>query len=266
MPAIYAHDRFGKEVAERVLGEPGKTVRRYYTQFKIGLQGPDIFFFYRFNTDNPIVSYGQHLHRISALPFFRHAVDIIRKKGCNSREYAYLLGFLCHFILDSECHPYVEDMIEVTGVQHLEIEEEFEKLLLRLDGQDPVGYPLADLIPTDPETVRAIYPFYRTNESITPKIIFQSLRYMKLIKRFLTAPGKLKHAAINTGMKLTGKYPYVKGLMNQRVDNPNCKESNEGLLTRFDAAIDLAAGIIGSLDESIRTGKPLSERLDRNFE
>lgn len=266
MPAIYAHDRFGEKVAKRVSGEPGAIIRRYYTQFKIGLQGPDIFFFYRFNTANPVVSYGQHLHRTSALPFFRRAVSIIQKKGRDSREYAYLLGFLCHFILDSECHPYVEEMIEITGVQHLEIEEEFEKLLLRLDGHDPVGYPLADLISTDPATVRAVYPFYCTSKIITPKIIFQSLNYMKLIKRFFTAPGKWKHAAINTGMKLTGKYPYVKGLMNQRTDNPDCKESNEGLSARFEAAIDLAADMICSLDESIRTGSPLSERLDRNFE
>lgn len=266
MPAIYAHDRFGEKVAERVPGEPGDIIRRYYTQFEIGLQGPDIFFFYRFNTSNPIVGYGQHLHRISALPFFRHAVGIIQEKGRDSREYAYLLGFLCHFILDSECHPYVAEMIEVTGVQHLEIEEEFEKLLLRLDDQDPVGYPLASLIPTDAMTVRAIYPFYCTNERITPKIIFQSLKYMKLIKRILTAPGKQKHAVINAVMKLTGKYPYVKGLMNQRIDNPDCAESNAGLLARFDAAVDLAVDMIDRLDESIRTGKPLDLRLDRNFE
>lgn len=52
---------------------------------------------------------------------------MVRKRGESSREYAYLMGFVCHFILDSECHPYVEEYIEKSGVQHLEIEEEFEK-------------------------------------------------------------------------------------------------------------------------------------------
>ena len=26
------------------------------------------------------------------------------------------MGFICHYILDSECHPYVTQMIEKTGV------------------------------------------------------------------------------------------------------------------------------------------------------
>lgn len=45
MPAIYAHDRFGMKVSERLDGRLREIVTRYYPQFSIGLQGPDIFFF-----------------------------------------------------------------------------------------------------------------------------------------------------------------------------------------------------------------------------
>ena len=144
MPALYAHDRFGAKVSGRLEGELGEIVNRYYTQFSIGLQGPDIFFFYKPYKDNVIVRYGNHLHEISALSFFRHALSVVQRYGRDSGEYAYLMGFICHFILDSECHPYVDEMIEKTGVQHMEIEEEFEKLLLRLDYKDPFAYPLAE--------------------------------------------------------------------------------------------------------------------------
>lgn len=125
MPAFYAHDRFGKKVAEKLPVSLKKTIKSHSRQYRIGLQGPDLFFFYQAYRPNRVSKYGNHLHEISALPFFEHAVKVVRKKGAASREYAYLMGFVCHFILDSECHPYVESYIEKSGVQHLEIEEEF---------------------------------------------------------------------------------------------------------------------------------------------
>ena len=73
MPAFYAHDRFGKEVSARLNGELKEIVKRYYRQFRIGLQGPDLFFFYRPYLPNKVSEYGNHLHAISAYPFFEHA-------------------------------------------------------------------------------------------------------------------------------------------------------------------------------------------------
>ena len=46
MPALYAHNRFGQKVLEQLKGELKDIVTAHDTQFKIGLQGPDIFFFY----------------------------------------------------------------------------------------------------------------------------------------------------------------------------------------------------------------------------
>lgn len=262
MPAFYAHDRFGKEVAARLDGEVKQIVKRHYRQFRIGLQGPDLFFFYRPYMPNRVSRYGNHLHDISAIPFFEHGVKVVKKRGRKTREYAYLLGFLCHFILDSECHPYVETYIGRSGVQHLEIEEEFEKMLMRLDGKDPFTYPLAKLVPVDIATAEAIRPFY---ENVSGRIILRSLKDLRLVKRLFTPRNAGKQALINTAMKMTGKYAKMKGLMNQRVDNPKCKESNEELKRRLDDAVDLAVKMIDGLDETVRTGKELEKRLDRTF-
>ena len=188
-----------------------EVIRKYDAPFQIGLQGPDIFFFFGAHTDNPVVRFGEHLHNVSAAPFFTNALGVIRQKGRMSREYAYLCGFVCHFILDSECHPYVEEMIRETGVQHLEIEEEFEKLLLKEDGKDPIGFPVATLVPTDLATAQAIQPFYPVKpqrfqnggrrEYIPLGIIRQSLFSMKWIKSLLTAPQPWKQNTINRIMK-----------------------------------------------------------------
>ena len=53
---------------------------------------------------------------------------------------AYLYGFLCHFILDSECHPYISCYMEEHGLGHLEIETDFERYLLEKSGHDPLCY------------------------------------------------------------------------------------------------------------------------------
>ncbi|MDO4321677.1 MAG: zinc dependent phospholipase C family protein [Lachnospiraceae bacterium] len=264
MPAIYAHDRFGTEVSERVNNELRETINRHYTQYQIGLQGPDIYFFYRPWGKNKVNQYGSHLHAVSAYPFFEHALRVVRHMGRGSREYAYLMGFICHFILDSECHPYVAWMIKETGVQHLEIEEEFEKMLLRMDGQDALAYPLAGLVPTDRETAEAIAPFY--GKGITPEITQRALKDLKLVKRLFTRPGAAGQAVINTSMKILGNYDRMKGLMNQRRDNPACKESSQGLLQRYENAVPVAVRMIESFDETVRRGGRLNVRFDRTFE
>lgn len=361
MPALYAHDRFGREVSGRLDGEWRELIEKYDRQYQIGLQGPDIFFFYGAHTNNKVVRFGEHLHQVSAYPFFQHAVKVIQETGRDSGEYAYLLGFLCHFVLDSECHPYVEEMIQESGVQHLEIEAEFEKLLLRLDGRDPVAFPLDTLVPTDEETARSIQPFYpvkmREPEAVerlkdrlkeqrkdwqlrdsqitgvsrvrrrfrkksawaeeevqgveydldaeesrefgmdrnpeesgkqgvsrnfvenkdpgecentgrrylTVATIRRSLKDLRAIKKFLTAPQPLKQDMINTVMKLAGVYPQLNGVMLQRFDNPNCAESNAGLKLRYDASVEIALRMIACLDESVCTGARLPERFDRTF-
>lgn len=262
MPAFYAHNRFGALVAGQMNGELNEIISSHYAQFAIGLQGPDIFFFYKPYSKNRVTQYGYHLHDISAYPFFEHALKIVKEKGRNSKEYAYLMGFICHYILDSEYHPYVEEMIGKTGVLHLEIEEEFEKMLLRLDGNDPLSYPVADLVPTDNATAKAVYPFYK---NINPIIVKESLQYLKLVKKIFTAPGFLKQTVLNSAMHLTGNYAHWKGLMNQRKDNPNCQKTNEGLLIRFQSSIDIAVDMINEFDESLQTGKELNKRFDRTF-
>ncbi len=258
MPAFYAHHRFGEEVAQTLDGKLAEIIREHRVQFDIGLQGPDIFFFYRPHTGGGrVAKYGHHLHDISAFPFFEHAMEVVERKGVLGKE-----GFICHYILDSHCHGYINDMVKKTGVQHLEIEEEFEKWLLRLDGENPVAYPLARLIPCDDETAQAICPFY---EDMTAAIVKQTLLDLRRVKKLLTAPGIVKQGLINTAFRFSRHYGELKGLMHQRKDNPKCRETSETLGRLFEEAVPVAAEMMKCFDESLRTGQQLPERFDRNF-
>ncbi|MDO4522016.1 MAG: zinc dependent phospholipase C family protein [Eubacteriales bacterium] len=263
MPAVYAHDRFGEKVLEQMRPELRVIAKKYIHAFRIGLQGPDIFFFYRPWEHNGVQRYGTHLHEIPARPFFYYAADVVRRYGRDSGQYAYLLGYLCHFTLDSECHPYVESFIGKSGVAHLEIEEEFEKMLLRMDGKEAISYPMGNLISWGTYTPGHISPFYPSIKDLT---VLGSLRGMRFVKKLFTAPFASQQWVLNTIMKRMGVYHEMKGLMNQRRDEVRCIESNEELLRRFTKAVPLAVQLQRELDLCIRKGQPLGERFKRTFE
>lgn len=263
MPAIYAHDRFGKKVYNKLDGNLKRIVSENYEQYRIGLQGPDIFFFYKPLKSNDVAKYGNHLHSISAYDFFENAVNVLRKNEYAENEYAYIMGFICHYILDSECHGYVDEMIKELGVDHLEIEEEFEKMLLKKDGEDPIGYPLKNLIPQDEKTVVSIEPFY--DDVIDKDVVRQSLKDMKMVKGALYSKSRFGQWVRNTILKLAGKEEY-KWIMHQIKDNPICEKSNTGLYKRFENSVDIAAEMIKSFDDTLKNGEELNKRFDRNFE
>lgn len=263
MPALYTHDRFGTLVTREARGDLKQIILKYNLQFRTGLQGPDPLFFYKAYSGNRVRLYGTYLHEVSALPFLRHAAGVIRKTGRDSKEYAYLLGYICHFVLDSECHPYVALAMEETGAGHLQIESEFEKYLLRSENHDPIRYPLSDMMADDILTAEAMDPFY---PSITLRQLHASLRWYKFVKWLFHAESGLREQLTNRIFKLTGKYDLLKGLMHARKDIPECEKSSEQLSILFDQAVELAAGLLEDYDAYVQYGLKLPDRFDRTFE
>lgn len=262
MPALYAHNQFGNHVLQQLDEEKKNIIKKYLRFFRIGLQGPDYLFFYKPLFKNPVSEIGYEIHKQPAKKFMTRARQVIKMHGTDSPEYAYILGFICHFALDSECHPFVAEEIERTGVGHVEIESEFEKMLMRGNGLDPLSYPVGKTFPTDKKTAQCMVKFY---EGVEEKEAHKALRSMKKYKQFLVAPGKLKHNIIDKGMKLTGQYDVLQGHLFKAVDNPKCEESNRGLYSRFKGAIPIAVRLINNFD-SYLDGHELDSRFDRDFE
>lgn len=263
MPALYAHDRFGTLVTREARGDLKQIILRYNLQFRTGLQGPDPLFFYKAYKGNRVRRYGTYLHHVSALPFLRHGASVIRRIGRDSKEYAYLLGYICHFVLDSECHPYVAQAMEETGVGHLQIESEFEKYLLKEENQDPICYPLSDRMANDLVTAEAMDPFY---PSISAKELHTSLRYYKFAKKLFQAKSPFREHLTNFILKRLGKYDSLKGLMHAHKDIPECQLTNLELERRLNAAVDLAAALLEDFDAYVSHEVHLPERFNRTFE
>lgn len=263
MPAIYAHDTFGKLVSEQLTGELKKVVSSYYDQFRIGLQGPDPLFYHRPYLPDKATKEGSHIHRQLCSNFLKTAIPIIRREGIDSGEYAYLLGFICHFTLDSECHPYIDEYIKERKVGHIELESEFEKFMMRKDKIDPIITDISNYIPTDVYTAKCMAPFY---ENLDEKKAHKTLKEMHFEKHFLFAPKPIKQKVMNTIFHLSGHYDDIGGLMLQPKDNKECVDSNEYLYERFFQSIPIAIELLYSLNDTIQNGTPLNTRFHRDFE
>ena len=103
MPTTYAHDLFGKEVYKRLPSDMKALIRRHGDLYRIGLHGPDILFYYMVSK-NPVTQFGIEMHHEKARAFFEEGMRQVRRNE-DEALFAYLLGFGCHYILDSACHP-----------------------------------------------------------------------------------------------------------------------------------------------------------------
>ena len=132
MPSTYAHDCFGKAVYKQLPKEIQKEIKAY---------GP------LYMPDRRQNSLNRHGRRERKLP-------------ANRGGFAYLYGFICHFVLDHSCHGYIEEKIQKSGVTHAEIEVEFDRMLLEKHGHNPITSHLTNHIPTDATCAGVIAEFF----------------------------------------------------------------------------------------------------------
>lgn len=112
MPTTYAHYSFGQEVKKHLKEDTRRIISDNEALYNIGLHGPDILFYYRPIGFNRINQTGVALHNTPGEEFIIHGMNEIKKQSENKAAIAYLFGFICHYMLDSECHPYINESNE----------------------------------------------------------------------------------------------------------------------------------------------------------
>lgn len=264
MPCIYAHDSFGHKVARQLPKELQTIIKKYPKEFQAGLQGPDFLFFYhpmlRLRTNQ--MGYWQHGQTMA--DFIHSLLPSLRKRGTDQGSYVYLLGYICHFVLDSECHTFVIPEAEKPGYSHLTIENEFDRYLLQKDGYIPVTYPVWHKIAWTPEIVDAIYRIYRPLK-LGKKKIRRALRGMRFYKKILTCGYSLKRVFIRMLMKLSFHYDKLEGHMMTLKPKKYAGKTNARLQTIYQEAISLASELLQDFHLTVTAGKPLHERFYCTF-
>ena len=118
MPATYAHYKFG-EAVKGSFPEDKKEIRdiidRNVDLFSFGLHGPDIFFYYHPLIPNDVKIIGNMMHEDIGWNFFHESAILINAESDSIRRekmFAYIAGFICHFMLDTKCHGYIADKMK----------------------------------------------------------------------------------------------------------------------------------------------------------
>ena len=205
---------------------------------------------------------GNAMHEQPGRVFFTRARGVVNTAHNKNAALAYALGFVCHFALDSTCHPYVERYTRESGVSHCEIETEFDNQLMREDGLDPMHFFTAGHIRPNREFAKIIAPFY---ENVTADETYGAMRGMVRVHHLLQATSPVKRWVVLTGMKVVGKYDMLHGLVADPQPNPKCVESGKRLEELYAQALPLAETLILEFVAKLDTKEPLDKAYDHTF-
>ena len=157
-----------------------------------------------------------------------------------------------------DSHPFVEQFTRESGVTHCEIETEFDNMLLRRDGYDPLTFFTASHIHPSAANARVIAPFYK---DISEQTALEALKGMILVHKVLQASNPVKRWVVLTGMKVLGKYDGMHGLVANPQPNPKCVQSSQKLEELYKTAVPLAVRLI----EEYAENKPLGAEYQHTF-
>lgn len=254
MPASYAHYRFGKLLLPTLPADVRQCIQRFRRMYDVGLQGPDFFFYYNPFFKTAVGSLGGQFHGQSGQEFFVHAC----KQAQSEAARAYLYGLLGHYCLDSQCHPFINQMVNIGETRHVALESEFERYLLVADGLLPPHTQnirgKLKLTRGECMTVADFYP------PATGAQISRSLKVMAFDLGFLSHPNRDKRE------KLLRKIsPALVDHMIPREENPESILMVRELLEHYEKALERYPHLLAQLQEHQKDGTPLGDDFAPNF-
>lgn len=260
MPSNYAHYRFGAMAMDSMSPEIRRCVRRFRQLYDVGLHGPDLFFYHNIFAKDTYGDLARQFHHQSGEVFFSRVCRQLRLEPSEAAM-AYLYGVLAHYCLDSVCHPYINTIVKETDIGHTELETEFDRYLLTLDGKRPPHTfdcsPHMKLTRGECVTVSAFYP------KTTPAAVYRSIHSMAFSVKMLASNKGLARNGVEAAVKLTGGAiaPYIM----TRSPNPRCSHLDEDLLALFDQALETYPRLLESLAAHMTRNAPLGEEFEKSF-
>ncbi|MDO4633286.1 MAG: zinc dependent phospholipase C family protein [Eubacteriales bacterium] len=261
MPTTYAHDLFGKLVYRKLDPEAKRLIHAHQEAYLIGLHGPDILFYYRPFCRNHVTKLGHRMHSEDAYLFFDRAKKVYQSTQ-DPALLAYLMGFICHFMLDSTCHPYIAHYMRMTGAGHDEIETELDRELMLRTGKDPFQYLTAKVIHAEPEAVTAIAAVL---DGITEKEVRACLHGMRFYTGVTVCSHPKKRAWLLNLSKASMLYPLVHGRIMREEPIPRCVNSTRELVGMFRSVIPETVEEINTFFADRKNSTKMDARFHKNF-
>lgn len=242
MPSTYAHYRFGRTVLEGLPEDCRAVIRAHPELYHLGLHGPDLLFFDHPLRSTPVNRMGYAIHGRPGADFFAPAAERLEGLGNPPAHLAYLYGVLCHFALDRACHGYIGQVVSAGKLRHSEIETEFDRMLMELDGLDPLRHDLSGHIRPSQGSARVIALFY---PPLTANQVCHAEQSFRRYIRLLNAPGRARREGLRALLGVHGSAREIRGMVMPSRPNPLCRETNQMLQRFYVHAVPEARRLIG---------------------
>lgn len=261
MPSTYAHYRFGTQMLPLMPGDARRTIQRFRQLFDVGLHGPDIFFYNSPLLKTATDALGEKYHNQTGEDFFTRVCRSLRVSPSEA-GIAYLYGVLCHYCLDTACHGYVREVVDRGEVTHAQLETEFERRLLEMDGKVPAcSQDLSQhirLTPGECETVARFYP--PASGKGVAGCVSGMARYVKL---FALPEGPARRI-LEKGTAIVGKR-YADMLMTPK-PLPLCAPYLPELMERYERAAGMFPEMLTQLQAHMTYSAPFGEEFKGKFD
>lgn len=262
MPATYTHAVYGQMVLDQLDEETRELIEKHRDCYDIGLSGPDILFFYHPLQNNPIRSSGYAMHQKAARSFFESARSKIKESSDPEAALVYILGFINHFVLDSQCHPLINRVTARPPISHSELESELDARYMRKQNKDPIRTKVTEHLKPSAHNEQVIAPFF----DVRAKDIKTALNSMIRVLNLFVAPNKLKRNFLFAVMKAIGIYEGMHGLIFNAEENPDCIAVCNELEKKVAAAVPVSVQLIAEYRRLLHSDEALNARYDLNYE
>lgn len=166
MPGFITHYLYGCKSIHAIESKALKEIIRDNKKVcALGLQGPDIFFYYPYSFTCNKKHIGSVMHVYETGNFLRNVAMKVREMSGKEREIgiAYLAGFLGHYSLDTTCHPYV---YYFTGYmdketpyfgKHVDFETDIDAILLKkFNNREVIDFKQYKTVAIDSEQLNVV--------------------------------------------------------------------------------------------------------------
>ena len=249
MPAIITHDLFGEAVYEDDAYFIGIDPEQRFA-FLLGNQGPDPLFYARANPSiSEFALLGSIMHSRDTdkiLMAFHDALDSLTPDEKPVGR-AYLLGFLCHYLLDSTVHPLVyanqyalcdagvEGLTRKNGNEiHAVIESEFDEVMLfKRTGKTVATFkPYKEILQANDETLTIIGKLYSYmavmvfQRSMQIDVFRKSVKAFRLVQNVFYSRTGMKRSLLARVEELARPYSFYRSMSHRALEATECEFDN----------------------------------------
>ena len=260
MPTTYAHWRFGVDCIETLPEELKEVINHHRDLFDFGVHGPDIFYYDL--AHNELVDFGNELHHKPAKEFFEHCIEVYRENSDNKEAMlSYILGFLSHYALDSQCHGYINKKGRVSKLSHNKIEAEYDAHMIKQDGRSIDRTDrVASLKPSRnvANIVARFFPF-------SGREIYRTCVMQKILLSGLNCQSDLKRSLLSKTLEAMKKYDH-RDLIVRKQELEGCRDSNLRTDKLRAYALEVYPLLVRNFMDALKNGSPLCSYFENDFD